>query len=235
MEDAFRCFFSFCCPQQPDSRKQRDAAATLFSRRAYNRGRALDGDAWADSVARHMATLFPKPVTTNQRITRLAVAVLVADQISKWIVLKLLGPNEEYRVIDGFFKFVHWQNTGAAFSMFRHNNGILAVISLAALIALWFFRRHFEIHRIPGQIAIGLLLGGIAGNLIDRVLPPRQHVIDFLYFHLHPRGGGELGFPAFNLADSAICIGVGLLIILSWSSGLTPTPTEGRASETPQT
>ncbi len=181
-----------------------------------------------------MATLFPNTLSAHQRILRLAGAVLSADQISKWIVLKLLGPNEEYRVIDGFFKFVHWQNTGAAFSMFRHNNGILAVVSLGALIALWFFRRHFEIHRVPGQIAVGLLLGGIAGNLVDRVLPPRQHVIDFLYFHLHPRGGGELGFPAFNLADSAICIGVGLLIVLSWSSGLTQNPVEAGTPESPQ-
>ena len=78
---------------------------------------------------------------------------------------------------------------------------------------------------------MGLLLGGIAGNLLDRVLPQRQHVIDFLYFHIHPRGGGELGFPAFNVADSAICIGVGLLIVLSWSVPPNRVVTESTGSE----
>lgn len=181
-----------------------------------------------------MVSLFPLTLTSTQRISRLAGAVFLMDQLTKLIVLKLLGPNDERLVVDGFFKFVHWQNTGAAFSMFRHNNGILAVISFGALVALWRFRQHFEIQRIQGQIAIGLLLGGIAGNLLDRVLPQRRHVIDFLYFHIHPRGGGELGFPAFNVADSAICIGVGLLIILSWSvSPDRNTPDSASSESTP--
>ena len=101
-----------------------------------------------------MATLFPKTLTAHQRITRLAGAILVADQLSKWIVLKLLGPNEECRVIDGFFKFVHWQNTGAAFSMFRHNNGILAVISLGALIALGSFAGISKFTGLPVKLPL---------------------------------------------------------------------------------
>ena len=69
-----------------------------------------------------------------------------------------------------------------------------------------------------GQISLGLIFGGIVGNLIDRLLPSRQHVIDFLYFYVVRRDGSEAGFPAFNVADSAICIGVGLLFVLSWRS-----------------
>lgn len=193
--------------------------------------RILEELHWLNIFGFPMVRVFPQFVTPNQRIWRLAGAVFLADQIAKMVVLRVMGPNEEIRVIDGFFKFVHWQNTGAAFSMFRHNNDALAVISLGALIGLWHFRRHFEVHRVPGQIAIGLLLGGIAGNLLDRVLPQRRHVIDFLYFHLHPRGGGELGFPAFNLADSAICIGVGLLIILSWTSQPAPATVDSESAE----
>jgi signal peptidase II len=60
------------------------------------------------------------------------------------------------------------------------------------------------------------LFGGILGNLTDRLLPSRRHVIDFLYFYVNRRGGGEVGFPAFNVADSAICVAVGLLFLLSW-------------------
>ncbi len=157
-----------------------------------------------------------------RRIGVIALAVFVADQLSKFIVLKALALHDERVVLEGFFKFVHWGNTGAAWSMFRHNNGVLAIISTAALVALWFFRSHFEAHRPPGQVALGLLFGGIGGNLLDRVLPSRQHVIDFIYFYLRPRGGGEIGFPAFNIADSAICAGVGLLILLSWQADNSP-------------
>jgi signal peptidase II len=67
---------------------------------------------------------------------------------------------------------------------------------------------------LGGQVAVGLVSGGILGNLVDRVF--RQHVVDFLYFYLLRRDGAEAGFPAFNVADSAICCGVGLLFILSW-------------------
>jgi signal peptidase II len=65
-------------------------------------------------------------------------------------------------------------------------------------------------------VAFGLIFGGIVGNLIDRLW--RGHVIDFLYFYLQQRGGGDIGFPAFNVADSAICTGVGLIFLITWKS-----------------
>lgn len=160
-----------------------------------------------------MTPLFSSAGT--RRIATLAVVIFAADQLTKLAVLRWLGVTEERQVVEGFFKFVHWQNTGAAFSMFRQNNNVLGIISAIALVALWVFRRHFEAHRPLGQLALGLLFGGITGNLLDRLLPSRHHVIDFLYFHLHPRGGGEIGFPAFNIADMAITGGVGLLMLLS--------------------
>lgn len=150
------------------------------------------------------------------RIGALGAIVLVIDQAAKLAVLRWLGPYEERLVLPGFFRIVHWQNTGAAFSMFPNFNGALAVISIAALAALWIFRRRFDSTRVWGRFALGLLCGGVAGNLVDRLLPTRRHVIDFLYFYLNPRGGGEVGFPAFNVADLAICVGVFVLILLSW-------------------
>lgn len=155
---------------------------------------------------------------STRRILVLASSVYLLDQLTKLLVLRFLGLEQEHDVIPGFFKFVHWGNTGAAWSLFRHNNHVLAGISAVAMVALWIFRRHFEADRPAGQAALGLLFGGIAGNLTDRVLPARQHVIDFLRFYLSPREGGEMGFPAFNVADIAICIGVGLLLLLSWQS-----------------
>jgi signal peptidase II len=167
--------------------------------------------------------------TPNRRIAAIALVVLVLDQLTKAIVLHFL-PNvwEERNVLPGFFKFVHWQNTGAAWSSFTGKNGALALIAIAALVILYFSRHHFNSHTMLGQIAFGLVIGGIMGNLADRIV--RQHVVDFLRFYLRQRGGEETGFPAFNIADSAICIGVTLVFLMTWRNEHAPKPVES-ASE----
>jgi signal peptidase II len=147
----------------------------------------------------------------------IAFLVLLFDQVTKAAVLRFLGVAEERVIIEGFFKFVHWTNRGAAWSLFNEftsSNQWLALFALVALVVLVLSRRHFDYHTRPGQLALGLICGGIVGNLIDRFV--HGHVIDFIYFYLNRRGGGELGFPAFNVADSAICSGVLLLFLLSW-------------------
>jgi signal peptidase II len=150
----------------------------------------------------------------NKRIALLAGGVVFLDQLTKIIVLQLLGYTEEKVIVEGFFKFVHWQNTGAAWSMFHGNNELLAIVSLLALLGLFIYRDRFETRTLLGQISLGLIFGGIIGNLIDRLF--RSSVVDFVYFYLHQRGGREVGFPAFNVADTAICTGVGLLFLISW-------------------
>ncbi len=154
------------------------------------------------------------PAPSTGRIALIALAVVALDQFTKGLVLKLLGYAQEKIVVEGFFKFVHWQNTGAAWSLFRGNNYLLAIVALLALVVLFFSRHHFESRTVLGQVAFGLIFGGIVGNLIDRLW--RGHVIDFLYFYLQQRGGGDIGFPAFNVADSAICTGVGLIFLITW-------------------
>jgi signal peptidase II len=145
----------------------------------------------------------------------LALLVVALDQITKVLVLHFLGANpstQERSVIPGFFKLVHWGNTGAAWSLFRGNNYWLAVVAIAALAVLFVSRHHFDARTLLGQLAFGLICGGIAGNLIDRLRV--GHVIDFLYFYVL-RNGSEVGFPAFNVADSAICTGVGLVFLVT--------------------
>ncbi|MBU6410235.1 MAG: signal peptidase II, partial [Verrucomicrobia bacterium] len=116
---------------------------------------------------------------------------------------------------------VHWGNTGAAWSIFSGNNSLLVVVMLLAFAALFLTRRHFDADRLPGQIAFGLLFGGIAGNLADRLA--RHQVVDFIRFYAQLRGtGGEIGFPAFNVADTAICSGVGLIFLITWRSDRAP-------------
>ena len=155
--------------------------------------------------------------TPNRRIATIAAAVFALDQLTKFFVLRLLGRGDEKIIVDGFFKFVHWGNTGAAWSLFNQfagSNQLLAVFALAALLVLYLTRHHFDSHTVIGQLSLGLIFGGIAGNLVDRFT--HGHVVDFIYFYIARRGGGEIGFPAFNVADSAICTGVGLLFLLSW-------------------
>ena len=156
--------------------------------------------------------------TPNRRIAAIAAVVFGLDQLTKYFVLQLLGKGQEKVIIDGFFKFVHWGNTGAAWSLFRGNNELLAIIALVALLVLFLSRHHFESGTLLGQIAFGLIFGGIAGNLTDRLLPSRREVIDFIYFYLKQRESGEIGFPAFNIADSGICIGVALVFWVTWKS-----------------
>ena len=93
---------------------------------------------------------------------------------------------------------------------------------LFALVALFLTRHHFSSHTLGGQIAFGLIFGGIAGNLADRLLPGRHAVVDFLYFYLQQRGGRVIDFPAFNVADTAICTGVGLIFLITWKTEHTP-------------
>ena len=162
---------------------------------------------------------------SNRRIAVLALAVFALDQLTKWLVLHWLAEGDEKIIIAGFFRFVHWGNKGAAWSLFsgaNGANGALAFVALLALVALFLTRHHFDSHTLSGQIAFGLIFGGIAGNLTDRLLPGRHAVVDFIYFYLQQRGGGEIGFPAFNVADTAICTGVGLIFLITWKNEHAP-------------
>ncbi|MGH7976753.1 MAG: signal peptidase II [Limisphaerales bacterium] len=161
---------------------------------------------------------------SNCRIAALALFIFALDQFTKWLVLRSLGDYDEKIVIPGFFKFVHWNNTGAAWSLFSGYNGTLALVGLFALVALFLTRHHFDSHTLTGQIAFGLIFGGIAGNLADRLF--RHEVVDFLRFYMMQRGGGEIGFPAFNVADSAICTGVGLIFLITWKNERAPKSAE---------
>ena len=164
------------------------------------------------------------PISPDRLTVLLAMTILGLDQLTKWMVMRWMEFGAEQTVLEGVFKLVHWGNTGAAWSIFRHHNNWLAVFSSLAMLALWRWRRQFEYHQRPGQIALGLLFGGIIGNLLDRIV--HEHVVDFLRFYWVRRSGAELGFPAFNVADSAICTAVALLLILSWQAE--PVSTSGK-------
>jgi signal peptidase II len=144
----------------------------------------------------------------------IAVAVLAADQASKaWIQATL--PFNTYGedrgaipVIRGFFDIVHVGNTGAAWSMFTGRSILLASLAAATLVAIFLGRKALGLPGNHAQLCFGLLCGGITGNLIDRLR--WGHVVDFLDFHF-----GSYVYPTFNVADSAICVGVALYVLSS--------------------
>ena len=144
-----------------------------------------------------------------QWVALIAVTIVGLDQFSKWLVVRSIRPEETHVVISGFFSLVNWRNTGAAWGIFRDYNLVLTAISLSTVLALYLFRHSFQLSRPGPRLALGLIAGGIIGNLIDRIRV--GSVIDFLSFYV-----GEYHWPAFNVADSAICVGVGLYILLSW-------------------
>jgi signal peptidase II len=163
-----------------------------------------------------MSLVNPLLSTPNRRIAVIALLVVALDQFTKQLVLRFLGYAEEKVIIPGFFKFVHWGNTGAAWSLFKGNNEVLAGVAVAALLVLFLTRHHFDSRTLLSQVAFGLIFGGIVGNLLDRIF--WRHVIDFVYFFVQQSNGREIGFPAFNVADSAICTGVGLIFLITWRS-----------------
>jgi len=147
------------------------------------------------------------------RFWSVLLVVLVADQASKaWvrahIPLYTYNDPPPIPVIDGFFYFVHVDNTGAAWSMFEHFPRALAALGVAALAAVYWFRRELELRKTFLQYTFGLLCGGIIGNLVDRII--NGSVVDFLDFHLP-----GYRYPAFNVADSGITVGV--IIYLAYS------------------
>ena len=142
----------------------------------------------------------------------LGIAISV-DQLSKQWILGSFYLYESREIIPPFFNLVYVTNSGAAFSMFadvdspwRHffflGVGTLAIVGLT--VAWYRLKRENNLY----GIALGLISGGAAGNVIDRIR--HGSVVDFLDFHF--RG---YHWPAFNIADSAICVGVGLFLIIN--------------------
>jgi signal peptidase II len=144
----------------------------------------------------------------------LALAVFVLDQLTKlWVASRLpLGTYGEHRgairVIRGFFYIVHQGNTGAAWSMFSGYSVVLALLAAGTLAAIVYWRHTLGLRDRATQFSFGLLCGGIAGNLVDRLA--HGHVIDFIDLHF-----GSYIYPTFNVADSGICVGV---VLYLWQS-----------------
>jgi signal peptidase II len=138
----------------------------------------------------------------------IVVSIVLLDQASKELT-RLHLRDAVIPVVPGFFNLRSVQNTGAAWGILSGFTNWLVVLSAVVLTILVCFRRQIIEDTPLRRPILGLMVGGIVGNMLDRVR--LGHVVDFLDFHWGPHH-----FPAFNVADSAICIGVGLYILSSF-------------------
>ncbi|MCK5834371.1 MAG: signal peptidase II [Lentisphaeria bacterium] len=136
--------------------------------------------------------------------------LVIFDQVTKWVIVKNVALNgQKIEVITNHFDIVHVKNPGAAWGMFGDHTWALAILSfVASVVMIGLFKKLAE-ERVSQAIAISLIIGGTIGNFIDRAF--LAEVTDFLSFHWY----NSYYFPAFNVADSAISIGVFIYIICS--------------------
>jgi signal peptidase II len=143
-------------------------------------------------------------------ILSLSLPLYALDQITKNWILRHIDPDANVEIIRRWFYLVNVPNTGAAFGSFKNNNAFFIVLSLIAMVAVLSIllrqQRHADTWR---DLSLALLLAGVMGNLTDRIV--HGHVTDFLLFNLHVRFADP--WPAFNVADSCICIAVICFII----------------------
>jgi len=142
-----------------------------------------------------------------KKICIYSLIFLLLDQIVKILVTTFIGLGESISIIPSFFHFTYVRNTGAAWSILEGNTLFLILVSIVAIGLVYFFMiKDKKIEKIE-EFGYGLLLGGIIGNLVDRVI--FGYVIDFFHFMF-----GDYQFPIFNVADMGIVVGTFIIIVI---------------------
>lgn len=152
----------------------------------------------------------------------LTLPLYVLDQITKFLVLAYIPTHVTIEVIPGFFNLVQVHNTGAAFGMLKDNNAFFIALASVALLVLTVMARRGCFLDSPTRLGAALLVSGILGNLTDRLL--HGYVVDFLDVILPWYGH----WPAFNVADSCICVAACLFLISGFTGEKTANPPNPR-------
>ena len=146
----------------------------------------------------------------KKRLLLISSIFIILDQLIKIVVRSNIGLNEEIFIIPKFFYLTNLKNTGGAFSILENNPIMLAIIGVIVIIALYSFIKNKELSFIE-ELSYSLLIGGIIGNIIDRVV--LSSVCDYIGLVF-----GTYYYPVFNLADIGIVVSIIILIILElWS------------------
>ena len=142
----------------------------------------------------------------------IALFVIVIDQVSKWIIVKEMEYGQSIPIIDNVLYITSHRNTGAAWGILEDRMWFFYVITVIFVIFIVIYMQKFaKTDKLLG-ISLGLILGGAIGNFIDRVF--RKEVVDFIHTYIF-----SYNFPVFNIADSALCVGVMLIIIQTLLEG----------------
>lgn len=134
-----------------------------------------------------------------------ASVIFIADQATKALVATGIGLNERVPILGDLVQLWHVRNSGAAFSLFQGGTLLFLAVTVLAFGMIVYFHRTFRGRNPWLQVLLGVILGGTAGNLVDRVR--FGYVTDFVSV-----GIGEIRWPTFNVADSSIVVGIGLLV-----------------------
>ena len=138
-------------------------------------------------------------------IYSLVIAIgIIIDQITKLIAVKLLKPIDDIPILDGIFHFNYHENKGAAWGMFAEDRWVFLTISTVAIIGIGLYLFFGKATSTLMGVSMALIVSGGIANMIDRLV--LGYVVDFLYFKL-------INFPIFNVADSFVCVGAGLMIL----------------------
>ncbi len=138
----------------------------------------------------------------------IALSVILLDQWTKWIVIQKMELHEQIPIIEGFFSITSHRNSGAAWGILQNQMVFFYLITVAVVIGIIYYVHKHLRGKLALLVAMGLILGGAIGNFIDRLF--RKEVVDFLDFIII-----RYNFPIFNVADSALVVGVCLFIIFS--------------------
>lgn len=139
-------------------------------------------------------------------IYSISFIVLLLDQIIKLVVMNNMNLHQEIKIIPNFFSLYYVENPGAAFSILGNQTMLLIIVSVVCLILIKeYIKKEKEFSNLS-IISLGMIIGGTIGNLFDRIL--YKAVIDYLAFDIF-----KYSFPVFNLADIAITVGAGLLLL----------------------
>ena len=138
----------------------------------------------------------------------IALLIIAIDQLTKWLVVVNMELGESIPIIDGFFHLTSHRNSGAAWGILQGQMLFFYVITvLFILVAVYYMQKYAKNNKLLG-ISLGIILGGAIGNFIDRLF--RKEVVDFLDFDIF-----SYNFPIFNVADSALTVGVILVLIVT--------------------
>ncbi|WP_206435553.1 signal peptidase II [Siminovitchia acidinfaciens] len=136
----------------------------------------------------------------------IALFVIVLDQITKWMIVRNMEIGESIKIIDNFFYLTSHRNTGAAWGILAGQMWLFYIITLIVVAGIIYYMQTQAKGKPLFQVSLAFILGGAIGNFIDRLF--RKEVVDFLDTYIF-----GYNFPIFNIADSALTIGVILLFI----------------------